>query len=321
MATPDSKLLQSLPSKIIGSIAFGVVVYLGLSFWALSGKNELGAFHWEYFPALLALASGNYLIRFGKWEYYLSLLKISLPKKDSFIIFMSGMALSITPGKLGEVMRSYFLKKGFDEPITKTGPIVLADRLSDMMALVILSALGAYSYHYGQNVAWAVSGLIGAVFLVVTIRPLGSRLLHSLNRLPFVNEQRFEQLQNLYDASAVLLDLRRLALPLVLSVVAWGLEAVGFYLTFKGFGLEHGFLIPVFIYSFSTIVGAISMLPGGLGATEGALTGLMKLLSVSTGTAALAAIIIRAATLWFAVALGTIFLIWAERKYVGRVKN
>jgi uncharacterized protein (TIRG00374 family) len=101
----------------------------------------------------------------------------------------------------------------------------------------------------------------------------------------------------------------------VLSVLAWGMESFGFYLTLKGFGLQESMGAAVFIYAFSTIVGAVTMLPGGLGATEGALAGLLKLLNVSTATAALAAIIIRAATLWFGVGVGVVFLLLAQRRY------
>jgi uncharacterized protein (TIRG00374 family) len=153
------------------------------------------------------------------------------------------------------------------------------------------------------------------MFVVITVRPLAERVLGLVGRLPVIDERRLGHLRDSYEASASMLEARRIALPLVLSVLAWGLEAVGMYVTFVGLGLQQGVLAAVFIYAFSTIVGAVTMLPGGLGATEGSITGLMKLLGVSVATAALAAIIIRAATLWFAVAIGVVFLVIAERRY------
>lgn len=61
--------------------------------------------------------------------------------------------------------------------------------------------------------------------------------------------------------------------------------------------------------SFSTVIGAISTLPGGLGAAEASIAGmLILLLSLGTGTAAAATLLIRFATLWFGVGLGV--LVW-----------
>jgi uncharacterized protein (TIRG00374 family) len=314
---PTSKELKSpagLASKIVGSVAVGLVLYLVVSVWAVRQNHGLTTFHWAWFPVLLVLSSFNYLLRFGKWQYYLGTLKVRVPRWDSFVIFMSGLALSITPSKVGEVGRSYFLKQGFGEPLAKTAPIVLADRLSDLVALVILCTAGAFSYHYGESVVWGVAVVVMGIFVVVTVRPLGHRVLGLMGRLPGLRS-RVEHMETLYDSSATLLNVRRVLWPLVLSVLAWGMESFGFYLTLKGFGLQESLGAAVFIYSFSTIVGAVTMLPGGLGATEGSLAGLLKLLNVSTATAALAAILIRAATLWFGVGVGVVFLLVAQKRY------
>lgn len=311
-----NQFLTGLPRKIIGSVVFGVVVYLIISVWAIWDKPGLGNFAWGWFPVLLALAAGNYALRFGKWQYYLAILKTPVPWRDSLIIFLSGLALSITPSKLGEVVRSYFLKRGYDIPMTKTAPIVLADRLSDTVALVILAAAGSLSYHYGASVVWGVAAAVALIFVVVTVRPLGEFVLRLAAKLPGVGS-RLEHVQALYESAVILLDWRRVTLPLVLSVLAWSLEAYGFSLTLHGFGLNTvPVLDAIFIYAFSTLVGAASMLPGGLGATEGVLTGLMKLVGVTLSTAALAAIIIRAATLWFGVLVGVACLRVAERRWV-----
>jgi uncharacterized protein (TIRG00374 family) len=320
MATTDFSL-KSLASKAVWPVAAAVLLYVAVSVWVLRGRHELASFDWALAPVILALSCGNYAARFLKWQYYLRTLKIRLPLSDSLIIFMSGLGLSITPSKVGEVVRSWFLKRGFDVPVARSAPIVLADRLSDLMALVLLCALGVYSYHYGHAVVWGVAALVAAVFVVVTVRPLGTALLKRLENAPGVGKQRMVHVEQLYDSSAELLNWRRVAVPLLLAVVAWGCEGAGFYLTLAGLGLHLGILVAVFIYAFSTIVGAITLLPGGIGTTEGALAGLLKLLGITTATAALAAIIIRAATLWFGVGVGAIFLIVAEKRYGGKERT
>jgi uncharacterized protein (TIRG00374 family) len=83
-----------------------------------------------------------------------------------------------------------------------------------------------------------------------------------------------------------------------------------------GLGVPAGvdtFAIAVFVLSFSTVVGAVSTLPGGLGAAEASIAGMLSLLlSLSASTAAAATLLIRFATLWFGVTLGLI--VWAFSK-------
>lgn len=62
----------------------------------------------------------------------------------------------------------------------------------------------------------------------------------------------------------------------------------------------------VFVFSFGMIVGAISMLPGGLGSTEATMVLLLTALGVDLDMALLATAIVRATTFWFAVVIGLI---------------
>jgi hypothetical protein len=232
MATTDFSL-KSLASKVVWPVAAAVILYVVVSVWVLHGKSELARFDWALAPAILALSCGNYAARFLKWQYYLGTLRIRIPLVDSLIIFMSGLGLSITPSKVGEVVRSWFLKRGFDVPVARSAPIVLADRLSDLMALVLLCALGVYSYHYGHAVVWGVAALVGLIFVVVTVRPLGTAMLKRLEKAPGVGRARMVHIEQLYDSSAELLNWRRVAVPLVLAVVAWGCARRSLFTRFR----------------------------------------------------------------------------------------
>ncbi len=306
----------SLATKVIYSVVLALIIYLALSVWASSqGLGEAAQiFNWKFFPAVILLALINYFFRFLKWQFYLKVLAIDIPRMDSLVIFLSGLSLSITPGKLGEVVKSYFLKKRFNEPVSKTAPIVFADRLTDLIALIFLTSVGVLGYAYGQRVVWSVGLIILLILTVIVYRPLGERILSFLGRLSIIS-QYSTSLREIYDTSYSLLQPRVTLVALPISVVAWGLEGLGLYLIFLGFGLENGFLAALFVYAFSTVLGAASFLPGGLGVAEGTITGLLKLLNIPTGIAVLATLLIRAATLWFAVAIGTVFLLTAERRY------
>jgi uncharacterized protein (TIRG00374 family) len=103
------------------------------------------------------------------------------------------------------------------------------------------------------------------------------------------------------------------------SLVAWGFECLGYYIVLENFNINFGLLWAFFSYSFSTIVGAISMLPGGLGITEGSLTFLLVEKKVPTDIAVATTFIIRVVTLWFAVLVGLISLSLYQKRY-GKIK-
>jgi uncharacterized protein (TIRG00374 family) len=105
----------------------------------------------------------------------------------------------------------------------------------------------------------------------------------------------------------------------MLSLVSWGFECFGYYLILQNFNVDFGFLWASFSYSFSTIVGAISMLPGGLGLTEGSLTFLLVQKKVSVDVSVATTFIVRVVTLWFAVMVGIVSLSFYQKRF-GKIK-
>jgi uncharacterized protein (TIRG00374 family) len=79
---------------------------------------------------------------------------------------------------------------------------------------------------------------------------------------------------------------------------------------------ELSLSVALFIYAFSMLVGALSFLPGGLGGAEATMVALLMLNHIAQPQAVAATILIRLATLWFAVVLGVIALTLPERKPV-----
>jgi uncharacterized protein (TIRG00374 family) len=75
----------------------------------------------------------------------------------------------------------------------------------------------------------------------------------------------------------------------------------------------------VFIFAFAMMVGAISVLPGGLGSTEATMIGLLVTQHVGFDVAVVATAVVRVTTLWFAVSLGLLALPWALGGRAGMV--
>jgi uncharacterized protein (TIRG00374 family) len=139
-------------------------------------------------------------------------------------------------------------------------------------------------------------------------------ILGLVDRIPVV-ERWSDDIRELYQGSQELLHIRPLGVATVLSVLSWGLECVGFWFVLRGFDAEVSLLVAAFVFALSSVLGAVSLLPGGLGVTEGSMTGLLLVFEVAQATAASATIVIRAATLWFTASLALVVYLSLRWRY------
>jgi uncharacterized membrane protein YbhN (UPF0104 family) len=229
----------------------------------------------------------------------------ALSHARSALIYIAGLSMSVTPGKLGEVLRSVLLKASDGISGSRTAPIVVADRLTDLIALVLLSLLGIAGHaELWPVVLGTLIAVLGAVIALGSPRCL-SWALALVSRLGL--SAVASRAEALVASSAELLRLRALATLTALSVAGWGLECAGYFCVLRGFaGTDPALAQSAFLWASTTLIGAVSFLPGGLGATEGSLAVLAaRFVPGVDGAIALAStLVIRVATLWYAVALG-----------------
>jgi uncharacterized protein (TIRG00374 family) len=256
----------------------------------------------------------NYILRFFKWEFYLSVLDIKLNRKDSLISFFSGFVMSITPGKFGEVLKSYLVKQINGTSISKSAPIVAAERLTDFIALIVLSFAGVLTYSYGLQAIIVITIFLLTLIGIISSRKISLFFIGIFERLP-VFSKIAHKIHNAYQSIYQLLSLKNLFIATLISVFSWFFECLGLYFIFKGFNLENSLFGAIFIYSFSTIIGAVSMMPGGLGVTEGSLTGLLIKVAVPKALAVSTTFIIRVCTLWFGVLIGAVVLFMNHKRF------
>jgi uncharacterized protein (TIRG00374 family) len=305
--------------RVLGAMLLGVVVYGGFAVYGGLGKiaQALEHFAWSAFAAACTLAFGNYVLRFLKWEFYLARLDIrGVPKVDSFLTFLSGFVLTITPGKVGEVFKSLVFAETHQIPIPKTAPIVIAERVTDLIGIIVLIVLGSLGFSGG--LVWAAVGSVLVVILLVVIasRRLSLAILSVVERLPGPFRTVGPKLHAAYESLALMVKPANLAIPTFLSIVAWSLECLSLWTILRGFGEATSVPLAAFFYATSTLVGALVPVPGGLGITEGALQQQMiEVGHVAQSTSTAAMILVRFATLWFAVIVGFVALSLLKRRF------
>lgn len=310
--------MTRLNKKLIWTILLGLTTITILSLAAdfRETAEALKQFRLVFLPLIVGLTFINYLLRFVKWQYFLKVINIELELKDSFKIFLSGLAMAVTPGKVGELLKSVLLKELKGVPVSRTAPVIFAERLSDGFGLIILSLSGMAMFRYGKEVLLGVALVMALLVLVIRTPRFYRPLIGLCSRMPAAN--RFTRVfETLLESAGELLTFRSLLFTVAISVISWSFECIAFYYVFVGLGYKVPLLAATFTLAFSSVVGAVSMLPGGLGAAEGSIMGLLvKVVGVPAGTAAVATIIIRFSTLWFGVVVGLAAMV-TSRRFIG----
>lgn len=316
---------MALPKKftrrLFGGVLLGVVIYFGIVLWADAGKvaRALRSLPLWVLPAACGLSLCNYVIRFWKWQRYLDLLGIRIDRRASWLVYFSGFALSVTPGKLGEVFKSWLLKRLAGTSISTSAPIVIAERFTDLLAYLILIALGGIaSYPEYQWVFWLTLALSGVGLALAGSRTFARLTARLLKRTPYL-WRISEKVEVSFESTRILLAPREIVLPTLISVVGWGLECTGFWLIANALGGEATitFLTAVFAYALGAVLGAVLIIfPGGLGMTEFSIGTILRrkyeqsavgiLRDVAQAKATTVVLLTRLCTLWFAVLLGLI---------------
>ena len=300
---------------MIMSVLLSAIGYLAFSLWggwhevvaALAKIGLIGT------SIALALSLVNYLLRFVRWQKFLDKLGHSVYWPESLRIYIAGFGLTILPGKAGEAIRSVFLKK-HNVSYPESLAAFFSEQLSNLISMVLLVSIGLWAYPQAQPVVVILGALIMAI-LIFLQQTTWLKALESLvqRKLPAKPAKLISS-----GIEIVLHSKRCFSLPMLLygisiGLVAWGAEGVAFYYIMHVLGSDLTLQGALFIYAFSMLVGALSFLPGGLGGTEATMVALLMLHNIPQPQAVAATVLIRIATLWFAVALGILALSMTEK--------
>ena len=266
--------------------------------------DEIGSLPVGYLFAGLGLASANYLLRFLRWAFYLKVLKIDAPARISTLVFLSGLAMSITPGKAGELVKCYLLNSRTGVPVSRSAPVVVMERLTDVISVIILGFTGFALLPTPIIVVLAVALAASVAGLMFAV----SRQALRLTALPILSRWS-ELLRDSQEGFKELAAARVIVVGVVIGAVAWFAEGLALWVILKGIGSDIDLVRALPIYAAATLVGAVMALPGGLVGTEGSMLAFLQQSGVSKVGASAGTVLVRLVTLWFAVAVGLVALL------------
>lgn len=263
--------------------------------------------------AVFTLVTVSYGVRFVKWEFYLRELDVDIPVKTSLLVFVSGLMMTVTPGKAGEVWKAWFLRDLRDVSIDQTASVVGAERVTDMLALTAFAFLGVLVYEQSSATVIAVAALFLGGLALFQWRAACVHLLDAAEAVP-VLQSHVDIVRDFYDNTYTLFRPWPLTVSMIFSLVAWGLEGLALWTILGSFVSGSSLLLALFVFGLGSVIGAVSLLPGGLGATEASMVGMLVVFEYARAVAVSSTLVIRVATLWYGALLGTtVFLLYRTR--------
>ncbi len=245
----------------------------------------------------------SYFSRFIRWHYFLIIMGYKIPILRNLEIYLAAFALTITPGKIGETIRSVYLHRyGVSYP-RSIGAFV-SERLLDLVAVGVLATFITSSFSGQRALIFLLIAIVSTILLLFFRKSLMALVVKQVTKHSPVNH-----LNKLIATIYFLLSGYRLTIALALSLMAWIAQGYSLYLIVQVLGYEVTASMVIAIYSLSILAGAASFIPGGLGATEVAIVLLLSSIGIGQADSITASLASRGVTLWFAVSIGVVAIV------------
>lgn len=334
---PVSK--QNVWRKYRNQIFLGFIVILGIYIVLLllldnQGQlsdaegvlTKLRNFPVVYLIPVMICQSFVILFRFIEWHYYIGVIgaKGKISVFDSAVIHISGFTMVVSPGKAAELLKAVFLKAKTGIPIARGMPVIIAERIVDGIAVIVIMAatlilagdsldLGDY-YAISRFIIFSASAMIIVGLIVIQIQPLAMFFLNLIEKFPLIG-RLYEPLVTFYESSKEIFKLKHVIPMSIVGVGVYGASAIGFMIILIGLGFEFSwqlFLQTTFILGVTSAVAALSFVPNGAGVAEASntvmLTGIIGAVNplMTLAVATTAAVIQGFYHKWFRVLVGLV---------------
>ena len=298
----DNRIILVLVA-VIGIYA----IFLFISDFSIISE-KISNFKINYLPLILFFVSASWTPLFIKWHFLLKNCEIHVPLKKSIAVFFAGVAFEITPGQIGSLIKSQLLKTSSNIPRTKTVPIIVAEKVYDLIGAILASIIGIIILGMDFYLIIIAILALAVIFFFMFYRPASEIFFKRITKTKFFSKY----VDNMSEFHAIIqksTNVKAATICILLGVTYWFIISSAAYYTLIAFDINVlDYLTVLAIYTTSILLGAISFVPAGIGVTEGSIAGLFTLNGIDVSTALILSVMIRVLTLWFSVSVGFIAL-------------
>lgn len=217
------------------------------------------------------------------------------------------MAFGVTPAKVGEIIKAHILKKNYSQPLSKTAPIIFIERYYDLVGIVIILLIGMWFIELQKILITILFVIALSLMILSQQKNIFEKILRKTSELPVLKKYAKNILLS-YDTISSLLKPKVYAKSISYSIAAWSTESLAVFFIFDGFNVNLEVPVAMFIFTSSTLLGGVSLVPGGIGVAEGGMLGLLLFNNIDYTTAFSSVLLVRIMTLWLSVIIGFIIL-------------
>lgn len=312
--------LKDVIVKFILSLLLGIIV-ISIIFLLNDTKNIVNIFDKITTRGIFILFICSVLIYFGrflKWCVFLRALKIKLPLIENIKIFLSGLSMGLTPGKLGEILKSYILKKKYRIDFSLTAPTVFVERLTGVIGCFILCMITSIMLNEGNIYSYVFFILMITVvsFIIIVFKSpkCFQYILDKISNIKFL-VKKIDVFRNFYEGMLNLLNIKIFFICINISILYWGMESILFYNILKAFNVDIDVINSIFMITSISIIGGLSFMPGSLGTLEGGLIAVLVYKGISFDLASVITILHRFFAMWLIIIIGAVILILNVRNF------
>ena len=259
----------------------------------------------EYIILAAVFVIVGLVIRAIRWKIMLESLDVDIKIKPSIAIYFCGTAFGLSPGRLGEVVKSHYLKRLLDVPVKKTAPTIIVERFMDVLAILIIALAAFVLIEINYEVITLGYVLLGGFLIIIYKKEILIKIINKTKSIPIIGKIS-NQISDSIDVIYLLLKPKIFIKTAFLSILSWFIESFVVYFVIKSFGMDLSIIKSAYIFVITSLIGSASFLPGGLAATEGSLIGFLLLEGIPYNGILGPVIIIRAITLFMTISLGVL---------------
>ncbi len=276
--------------------------------------RALAAFNLALVPAVLALFLLTYLLQGVRWHYLLRDAGTRLRLSESVLLNAAGQTITaLVP--LGDLTRAALAAEASGQEFGTLAATVTVQELSYNLMLVLCALPALLTLRLGVGLVVVTVLGIALILIILTVSPV-FHVVHRLivhvpllNRfLPAIDELQAETATLLHRPDALALSVLDLARAVAAIAIFWLVVE----------GLAPGkidFPQAALIFMLSSISGAITVVPGGVGANEASVTGLLVVFGVHAAPAAGVALIQRFLISVLALLVGVCAYLVVRRRF------
>jgi len=312
------KGLDLIKGNIIWIVLGSLFFYVALILFSDADKISDHFIHIRIELIFLVFLFGisSHIIKSFRQIEFLQMVGEKIPFKQNLIVYLAGLSLIATPGGIGTFIKSKFLNRKFGIPNNKSISVIFLERYHDLLAataIILISFSISFSW-ISATLVIISSFLLIVVYLLISNLKTFSFIHNKLLKIKFIAKRLPEVGPD--ESFFILTRPKAMTKGWMISITGWGLDSLAVYIGFLAFNVDLGYLLTSQIYFTSLGYGILSLLPGGIGVTEGVADYLLVNQGLDLSIASSLVIFTRLTTLWSATIIGLIFTRYALKQKV-----